>query len=214
MYFQEMVKVKICGITNTEDALLASLLGADALGFIFTKKSPRFIEVKEAKKIISKLDPLISRVGVFLDEKKQEVEKTAVSLGLDVLQFHGRETPSYCSFFRNRFRVIKTLFPQNQNIAKATRDYKVDAFLLDIKLENKSSGRKALDASMLKEAKKIIGGGINIIISAGLTPANLHKVKKIKPYALDVCSGIERMVGKKDKQLMKDFILGAKNEIT
>ncbi|MBD3263552.1 MAG: N-(5'-phosphoribosyl)anthranilate isomerase, partial [Candidatus Omnitrophica bacterium] len=168
-----MIKIKICGITNTEDALLASSLGADALGFIFTKKSPRFIEAKEAKKIIAKLGPLITRVGVFLDEQKEEAERVAVSLGLDVLQFHGAESPSYCSFFRKKFRVIKTLFPQNQNITRLVKSYKVDAFLLDIKLGEKKSGRKILDTSVLKEAKKIIEGGVKLIISAGLNPGNL-----------------------------------------
>ncbi len=105
-----MLKIKICGITNLEDALLCSSLGADALGFIFSQKSPRYISEREAKRIILGLDPYVLRVGVFVDEEKERVLETAQSLNLDALQFHGQENPAYCRFFKERFRVIKTFF--------------------------------------------------------------------------------------------------------
>ena len=102
-----MIKVKICGITNLEDALLASSCGTDALGFIFSKKSPRCIKRKEAKRIICQLDPFVVKVGVFLNHQRKEVLDIASYLGLDALQFHGQESPSYCHFFRPKFKVIK-----------------------------------------------------------------------------------------------------------
>lgn len=106
-----MVKVKICGITNLEDALFASFAGADAIGFIFSKKSPRYISEKRAGEIIQQLDPFLIKVGVFLDQEKQEVLDLASFLNLDVLQFHGKENPGYCHYFKPRFKVIKVFFP-------------------------------------------------------------------------------------------------------
>ena len=101
-----MIKVKICGITNQDDAQAASRLGADALGFIFAKKSPRYIKPLTAKKIIRSLDPFIVTVGVFVDESKENVLSIASELNLDCLQFHGNESPSYCNFFKKKFKVI------------------------------------------------------------------------------------------------------------
>jgi phosphoribosylanthranilate isomerase len=209
-----MVKVKICGITNEEDARFASFQGADALGFIFSKKSPRYIQEKAAKKIIERLDPFIHTVGVFVDEPRENVVRIAESLGLEGLQFHGSESPAYCRVFVGKYKVIKTLFASQQPFAKLISRYKVDAYLFDIPFEQKQRGGKALSSRVLGEIRSVIQKGERVIISGGLTPQTLSGAKKINPYALDVCSGIEQFVGKKDKQLVREFIRKAKHENT
>jgi len=209
-----IVKVKICGITNFQDASLASFAGADAIGFIFSKKSPRYISQRKAKEIIQKLDPFIVKVGVFLDQDKQEVLDIASSLGLDVLQFHGKETPVYCHFFKPKFKVIKVFFPEDAPYEKKISRYKVDAFMFDIKFEKKAKGVKTLSAKDLKELAELIKKGKQVIISGGLNLGNISNLKKLKPYAIDVASGVESMVGKKDSQLVNTFIKKVKNETT
>ena len=207
-----MIKVKICGITNLEDALFASRAGADAIGFIFSKKSPRCISEQKAYKIIRNLDPFLVKVGVFLDEEKQRVLDIASFLSLDVLQFHGGETPAYCHFFKPKFKVIKVFFAQDRPYEAKFSRYKIDAFMFDVRYEEKAKGRKILEPNTLKEAAGFIKKGRRIIISGGLNVKNIGKVKKLKPYALDVASGIEKMVGKKDEQLTKTFIKKVKYE--
>ncbi|MFA7676822.1 MAG: phosphoribosylanthranilate isomerase [Candidatus Omnitrophota bacterium] len=200
-----MIKVKICGITNLEDALAASFLGADAIGFIFSRRSPRFVNEKAAKKIIDSLDPFLIKVGVFLDQDKEEVLGLASRLHLDVLQFHGSEAPAYCRFFKPGFKIIKTIFPEEGACASTVSRYNVDAFLFDIKYEDKQRGDKVLSPSAIEEIKSLVREK-RIIISGGLNPKNLSRIKKIKPYAVDVASGLEKMVGKKDEKLMEKFI--------
>ncbi|MFA5008192.1 MAG: phosphoribosylanthranilate isomerase [Candidatus Omnitrophota bacterium] len=206
-----MIKVKICGITNLEDALACSNEGADALGFIFSKKSPRYINEKEAAKIISVLDPYVTKVGVFMDEEKEKVFEVANRLSLDVLQFHGKENPSYCLDFVPKFRVIKVFFPEDSPFAAKISRYKIDAAMFDIKYEQKSKGKNTLDKNMLKEVSKLIKSGSRVIISGGLTVKNISQIARLKPYAVDVSSGLEKFVGKKDIELAGEFIKKVKN---
>ena len=207
-----MIKVKICGITNLEDAYLASSAGADALGFIFSRKSPRYVSKRKAGEIIRCLDPFLAKAGVFLDQEKQEVLDIASSLHLDILQFHGKESPAYCHFFKPRFKIIKVFFPEDSPYEKKISGYKIDAFMFDIKHEQKSKGAKVLPAKAIKEVAGLIKKGRRVIISGGLNIKNIDNVKKLRPYALDVSSGVENMVGKKDSQLVKTFIKKVKYE--
>ena len=206
------MKVKICGITNLDDAVFCSSAGVDALGFIFSKKSPRYIKPEAAKKIISQLDPFISKVGVFLDEDKEKVAQIASYIGLDVLQFHGKEIPSYCSFFTPKWKVVKVLFPQDRPFKSRLARYKVDAFLFDIQYEEKGKGVKGLSKEILKEVVALIKDGRRVIISGGLMVNSVTKIKKLSPYAVDVASGVENFVGEKDKELVQLFIRRAKDE--
>jgi phosphoribosylanthranilate isomerase len=205
-----MIKVKICGITNIEDAQAASHLGADALGFIFSKKSPRCIGKDAAKKIIQQLDPFLTTVGVFVDEAKQVVDDIAGTLGLDALQFHGSEPAVYCNAFRQRYKVIKTIFPSDSPFRSAISAYTVDAFLFDVRYEDKQRGAALLSQAVLKEVKLLIKEGKRIIISGGLRVDNVARVLKYNPYAVDVASGIEQLVGKKDAKAMSLFIRNVK----
>jgi len=206
-----MIKVKICGITNLEDALACSNCGADALGFIFSKKSPRYITEKEALRIISGLDPYITKVGVFMDEEKEKVLEVANMLSLNALQFHGKENPSYCLSFMPKFRVIKVFFPENSPFSEKMLRYKMDAAMFDVKYEQKSKGKNTLDKNMLKEVSKLIKSANRVIVSGGLTIKNISQIVKLNPYAVDVSSGLERFVGKKDMELVKEFIKKVKN---
>ncbi|MDP8290390.1 MAG: phosphoribosylanthranilate isomerase [Candidatus Susulua stagnicola] len=207
------MKVKICGITNSKDAALVSSVGADAIGFIFSKKSPRCISTRKAEGIIKSLDPFIVKVGVFLNQDKQEVSDIASSLNLDVLQFHGKETPAYCHSFKPRFKVIKVFFPEDSPYERKISGYKVDAFMFDVKYEKKLNGEKTLSTKDLKELSNLIKKGKRIIISGGLNINNISKIKRIKPYALDVASGVESMVGEKDSQLVSAFVNKVKYEV-
>lgn len=209
-----MIKVKICGITNSEDALFASKQGADALGFIFSQKSPRYISEKEAKKIITALDPLVTKVGVFVDEDKEKVFDLAYSLNLDVLQFHGKENAAYCRFFRPKFKVIKVFFPHDMPFKKKISQYAVDAYLFDVRQEEKDNGVKILSESALQEIKGLIKEGFRVIVSGGLNTKNLSKIIRLKPYAVDVASGVEKGPRKKDEEFVSLFIQKVKNEIT
>ncbi len=206
-----MTEVKVCGITNPEDALHAVECGADALGFIFSKKSPRYISEKEAAKIISEIDPYITKVGVFLDEKKEKVLETANALSLNALQFHGKESPSYCASFMPKFKVVKVFFPEDSPFSEKIPRYKADAAMFDIKYEQKSAGKNILDKNMLKEVSKLIKTASRVIISGGLTVKNISQIVNLNPYAVDVSSGLEKFVGKKDIELVKEFIKKVKN---
>ncbi len=196
-----MVKIKICGITNTDDAVFCSKVGADALGFIFYKQSPRYIAPRKAKKVMKELGPFVLRAGVFVDEDKNKVEEIAEYLNLNILQFHGKESPSYCNYFLKRFSVIKVFFPPhlpNEGYAR------VNAYLFDIKLEDKEK-RSTLDDNFLKKVKEIKTR--KVILSGGITPFNISRlIKKVKPYAVDVARGVEASPGIKDKKLVKSFI--------
>jgi phosphoribosylanthranilate isomerase len=205
-----MVKVKICGITDLEDAVWASSAGADALGFIFTSRSPRFIKPDEAKKIIERLDPFVFKTGVFLDEDSQKVSDIAFALGLNGLQFHGRESADYCEIFSKDFKVIKVIFPTDEPLARQVKRYRCDAFLFDVPLKEKQAGVKGLPPEALKEISDLIKSGIRCIISGGLNCKNVNKALKFSPYAVDVSGGVEKMVGKKDKDLVREFIEKAK----
>ncbi|OPX30215.1 MAG: hypothetical protein B1H08_02290 [Candidatus Omnitrophica bacterium 4484_171] len=201
-----MVRVKICGITNVEDALSCSQSGADALGFIFYKRSPRYISPQRAKKIMENIGPFISRVGVFVNEDRARVNDIASYLNLDILQFHGRESAAYCRYFSKTFKVIKVFFPPELSDKEYTG---VSAYLFDIRIENKETGL-TLDDSFLKKIKAIKHK--KTILSGGITPANVSKlIKKAQPYAVDVASGVEIFPGKKDKKLVKKLIYKVKN---
>jgi phosphoribosylanthranilate isomerase len=196
-----MVRVKICGITNIEDALLAVKLGADALGFIFAE-SPRRVDPETVAGIVSQLPPFVSKVGVFVDEDKEMVAKIAHLCGLDTLQFHGVEPPEYCARFQEK--VIKALRVKNAESLEVLSSYSVDAFLLDTHVEGVPGGTGiTFDWSFAVEAKKYG----RIILSGGLNPENVAEaIKLVRPYAVDVSSGVEMRTGKKDPEKLKAFI--------
>lgn len=188
-----MVRVKFCGITNLEDALSACELGVHALGFVFAA-SPRQIDPEKAGDIIKRLPPWVVSVGVFVDEKPGIIKQIAERCGIDWIQLHGWETPEYCNELK--LKIIKTI---KSDIEKITR-YDVQGILLDT---SKGAGM-LYDWNLACEAKKF---GKPIILSGGLSPENIRDaILKVKPYGVDVSSGIESSPGKKDYEKMKKFM--------
>jgi phosphoribosylanthranilate isomerase len=204
-----MTRIKICGITNLEDASRAVELGVDALGFIFAQ-SPRRIDEKKAKEICFSIPPFISKVGVFVNEDKEVVLRILKGSGLNTVQFHGEESPEYCQEFKiGGVKIIKTLRIKDRESPKNLSYYEVDAYLLDTYVKGITGGTgKTFNWDLALEAKKL---GKPIILSGGLNPDNVAEaVKKVRPYAVDVSSGIEKEPGKKDYEKMKKFVREAR----
>jgi phosphoribosylanthranilate isomerase len=197
-------KIKICGITNRQDAQLAIELGADALGFIFYPNSPRSIKVQDAANICNELPPFVTKVGVFVDELEYEIEKALGECLLTALQFHGEEPPGFCQKFPAK--SIKAIHVRDEASLRAAAEYDVDALLLDSYTDSERGGTgKTFDWSLAVKAKELLTPPI--ILSGGLTTANVQEaVRKVRPYAVDVASGVEREPGKKDPEKLRRFI--------
>jgi phosphoribosylanthranilate isomerase len=206
------VKVKICGITNAPDALAAAEAGADALGLMFYEKSPRHISVREAAEIIRELPPFIMKVGVFVDAPEDLVMRAIGDCGLNLLQFHGNETPEYCTQFG--LMSMKAFRIRDAESLKQLAEYPTDAWLLDAFVKDKLGGTgERFNWDLAIEAKKL---GRPIFLAGGLTPANVAEaVRKVQPYGVDVSSGVEAELGRKDHVKVREFIKAAKGvEIT
>jgi len=203
-----MFKIKICGITNLEDANAAINFGADALGFVFYSKSPRVVTPEAAKNIISHLPQTITTVGVFVDENKANIEETASYTGLDIIQLHGSEPPEYCNFSR---KIIKAFRIKEPSDLASLRAYKsVSAFLLDTYSPDEMGGTgQTFNWEIAVKAKKYG----KIILAGGLTPENIDEaIRVVQPYGVDVSSGVEGSEkGKKDHKKLQLFIQRARD---
>jgi len=199
-----MAKVKICGITNLEDAQTAVKAGADALGFVFYQGSPRHILPFRAKQIIKKLPKRIVKVGVFVNAGGGLIHQTAEFCSLDMLQLHGSESPEFCQRFKN-YRVIKAFRIKDKLPLKKILKYKTYAYLFDAFKRSKPGGTgTSFNWSLLAELKD---AKAKIILSGGLTAKNVRgAIKKVKPDWVDLSSSVERKPGKKDPRKLKNFI--------
>lgn len=199
-----MVKVKICGITNLEDALAALFSGADALGFVFYKKSPRYITPEKAANIARILPKKILRVGVFVDSKEKDIKRIFRLCGLDMLQFHGEESPEFCSKFKG-CKVIKAFRVKKDSDFKKIKRYKIFGYLFDAFVKDKPGGTsRKFDWNLLKKADKIKRP---VFLSGGLNCGNVRRaLKKVNPDWVDLSSSIEASPGKKDHKKIFDFI--------
>lgn len=202
-----MVKVKICGITNLEDALASAEAGADALGFNFYTQSPRYIMAAQARKIIDRLPPFVSKVGIFVNEKREVIQKIQKESGLDVLQFHGDELPSECDGFE--VPVIK-VFSVKHPIESAKLYPFISAILADSPHDGNYGGTgRSFEWKLLEPWKSL---GKLLILSGGLDLENIEEaIRQVKPYAVDACSRLEDAPGKKNHQKVKLFIEKAKS---
>jgi phosphoribosylanthranilate isomerase len=198
-----MVRIKICGITNLEDALLAAELGANALGFIFHPKSPRKVAPEAAREIIRQLPPLVLSVGVLVNEEAALVRDLAERVGLDWVQLHGAETPEYCRSLGRR--VLKGFRIQNEDSLRYLHDYRgaVQAFLLDTYKKGQTGGTgETFDWELARQAQKYGP----IVLAGGLTAANVARAIEVaRPQAVDVASGVEAAPGKKDPEKLRAF---------
>lgn len=199
-----MVSVKICGITNLEDALISFFSKADALGFVFYKKSPRYIRPLKAANILRILPKKIKRVGVFVDEKVSTVKKIAQLCGLDMLQFHGRESPQYCDKFKG-YKVIKAFRINKPEDLKATIKYKTFAYLFDSFSKTKFGGTgNKFNWKILAQAVRMKPV---VFLSGGLTAGNVRRaIKLLKPDWVDVSSSLELKPGRKSQRKVQNFM--------
>ncbi len=204
-----MVKVKICGITNVEDALMAVELGADAIGFVFYSKSPRCVDKETAREIIKSLPPFVSKVGVFVDEKEDVVREIRDYCGLTLLQFHGNESSEYCARFCN---VIKAFRVKDKSSLLQVREYEpyVSAVLFDTYKEGIAGGTgDVFDLGVFRG----VSFGKPVVLSGGMDVSNVGSaVMSVGPYAVDCSSGVESAFGRKDHEKMKRFIEVAKGD--
>ncbi len=204
-----MVKIKVCGITNSKDAQLACRLGAWAVGFIFYFKSPRYVAPAKAQKIIRALPKAVVPVGVFVDEPLESIRAIVAQCKLKAVQLHGSETPAACSCIKNVLTIKAVRVKSRADIVKALR-YSTDFILLDAYHKDLLGGTgKIFNWDLLSNRKKTKS---KIILSGGLNPENIRKAVALKNiYAFDVASGVEKRPGKKCVRLLRKFFRQAKN---
>lgn len=198
-----LTEIKICGITNVEDAFHAAACGADALGFIFYAGSPRCVTPEAAARIISALPDSVARVGVFVNESPETVLAVRQACGLDRIQLHGEETPEYCRRFPKDV-LIKALSGRPEDIAFPLRDYPIGAFLIDAADRGRRGGTgKETDWDLAAR----IAERHPLILAGGLNEANIeHALARVCPRAVDINSGVEASPGKKDPEKLKRII--------
>jgi phosphoribosylanthranilate isomerase len=195
------MRIKICGITNTEDALAAADYGADALGFVFFDRSPRSIEPERAAEIISYLPPFVTPVGVFVNEAPERITAIVRQTGISVVQLHGDEPPDVC---RHWSRVVKALRLKDFTDLRPLERYRVSALLLDTYSPVSYGGTgQIFNWDIAKEARRFG----RVILAGGLNPDNVGRaIQWVRPYGVDVSSGIESEKGKKDLRKLRQFI--------
>jgi phosphoribosylanthranilate isomerase len=201
------VKVKICGITNVPDALAAAEAGADVVGFVFHEQSPRFVRIGEAAEIIRELPPHVLKAGVFVNAPEDFVAEAIQNCGLNLLQFHGDETPEYCVQFGPL--SIKAFRIRDAASLNGLQAYKTDAFLLDAYSPSQRGGTgETFNWALAAGAQKF---GRPIFLAGGLKPENVSEaIRQVRPYGVDVSSGVEKAPRVKNHAKVKAFIEAAK----
>jgi phosphoribosylanthranilate isomerase len=201
------VRVKICGITRVEDALAAAAAGADAIGLVFYAKSPRAVDIEQAREILAALPPFVTSVGLFVDAERSELERILASVPLDLLQFHGDESVQQCEAFGRPY--IKALrVKAGDDIAAQVACYpSAQGILLDAYVEGVPGGTgEAFDWSLIPQALSK-----PLILAGGLRPDNVAEaVSRVRPYAVDVSGGVEASKGVKDVEKVDAFIRAAR----
>ena len=200
--------VKICGITRPEDALAAARAGAHAIGLVFYAPSPRHVTPARAAEIIRVLPPFVTTVGLFVDAGAEEVSSTLAEAPVGLLQFHGGETPEFCRRFKHPYVKAVRVRP-GVDLLQYARDFcDAKALLLDAYVEGLHGGSgAAFDWSLIPR-----GLPLPVILSGGLTPENVvDAVRRVRPSAVDVSSGVESVKGIKDAQKIAAFIKGVRN---
>lgn len=201
------VRVKICGITRTEDALSAARLGAHAVGFVFWPKSSRYITPDSVREIISALPPFVTTVGVYVDPTPAWVEETSVKGGLSLLQFHGDESPEFCEQFCLPYIKAIRVREDLDLIQYASRYHQASGMLLDTYTAGMPGGTGHVFNWKLIPQKL----SLPLILSGGLNPDNISQaIKQTRPWAVDVSSGVEAVKGIKDRQKISAFMQGVR----
>lgn len=198
-----MTEIKICGITNQEDALFAAACGVDALGFIFYPPSPRYIDPVRAREIIDALPDEVVKVGVFVNQSAPAVRQIFDFCGLDLIQLHGDETPEYCRKFP-RTRLIKAVFLQNEADCSKLEQYPTHAILVDSRAPGKYGGTGTMvDWALAARVRK----SYPLILSGGLKEENITAaLVAVSPAAVDINSGVESVPRRKDSEKVRRII--------
>ena len=198
-------RVKICGITKKKDALFASNLGVDALGFVFYKDSPRYIDPIDAGKIISCLHPFVLRVGLFVNNDAAFVRDSIIKSKINFIQFHGDESEEYCNQFNLPY--IKAIsMKEDINLLECCNNYKSASALLLDTFSKKLKGGTGTVFDWKKIPRNL---GLRLITAGGLNSENIISlIKTVKPFCVDVSGGVESSKGVKDEKKMKDFMIG------
>jgi len=205
-----MVKVKICGITNRDDANTAVAAGADALGFVMYKKSPRWVEAAVARAIIAELPPFVLPIGVFVNEEAGMVRRLVDECGFALAQLHGDETAVYCQQLGRP--VLKAFRPKDRGSLLALAEFQgragVRGFLIDAFSDQAYGGTgQTVDWTLAAEVAR----AVPVLLAGGLTSSNVAEaVRLVRPYGVDVSSGVELSPGKKDPGKVSAFIEAAR----
>jgi len=204
-----MTLIKICGITNLDDAVAAVAAGADALGFNFYKPSPRYITPQSAREIIEQLPVSVLKVGVFVNEELGIVRTITAEAGLTALQLHGDESPAYCSKLVNQY-VIKVLAVSDDFDRQLPKRYQVQAIMLDTKHNKLRGGTgRAFNWCVAQQVSKVVP---RLYLAGGLSPENVAEaIETVRPYAVDACSSLEDQPGTKNHDRMHAFITEVKS---
>jgi phosphoribosylanthranilate isomerase len=200
-----MARVKVCGITNLEDALAALEAGAELLGFNFYARSPRYVSPGAARRVVERLPEGVECVGVFVNEPAPEaVERAVRESGVGAVQLHGDETPEFCRALRN-LTTIKALRVGPGFTAEAAAAYPTDAVLLDAYVAGEWGGTgHTFDWSLARRTREAVP---KLFLAGGLRPGNVAgAVAAVRPFAVDVCSGVETSPGRKSLPLMRRFV--------
>ena len=202
-------RIKICGITRAEDARTAVELGADAIGLVFYPPSPRHVGLDEARAIIAAVPPFVTVVGLFVDPRSEQVESVLSRCSLGVLQFHGDETPEFCRRFRLPYLKAARVRAGADLIQYLTPYHDAQGWLLDAYHDRLYGGTgETFDWKLIPHDL-----ARPVILSGGLTPHNAGvAVRQVRPWAVDVSSGVESAKGIKDAAKIAAFIAGVKNE--
>ena len=204
------VTVKICGITSEADALAAAEAGADAIGLMFYEGSPRHVTLEQAKAISAALPPHVMRVGVFVNAEKALVHQALTECMLNILQFHGDETPEECS--RYPVMTLKAFRVQGEETLAELEAFPSAGYLLDAYVKDALGGTGAtFNWDLAVRAQEF---GKPIFLAGGLTPGNVAEaVRKVQPFGVDVSSGVESEPGRKDAEQMRSFVAAAKGAL-
>jgi phosphoribosylanthranilate isomerase len=205
------VKVKICGLTSPADAIASAEAGADMIGLMFYDHSPRHISMDRATQIAWAVPPHVVKVGVFVNAPRELVQDAIRECGLGLLQFHGDEPPEYCTQFG--VMTLKAFRIRGAESLQALPDYPTDAWLLDAYAAGGRGGTgEQFNWDLALEAKKL---GKPIFLAGGLTPENIAEaVRTVRPYAVDVSSGVESAPGIKDPAKVRRFITAARSALS
>lgn len=201
-----MIKIKICGLTHIDDALQACACGADALGLVFYEKSPRCVTWEQARAIVAALPPFVTTVGLFVNERPESIREIVDFCGLDVIQLHGDEGPDACRFPPRR--VLKALRVRGEESLAGVERFAVAALLLDAWHPDSYGGTGKLGDWKLAAR---LAAERPVILAGGLNPENVAEaIRQVRPYGVDVSSGVESAPGRKNPERVAAFIRNAR----